>query len=278
MGKPMALNLRRAGHRVTGFDLADVVLEGMEMASSAAAAARNRDAVITMLPDGASVRAVLDEIMPALTATSECPASVFIDCSTVDMATARAMHTKAETTGLLMVDAPVSGGVVGAEAGTLTFMCGGSQSAFERARGLFEVMGSRAVHCGAGGAGQAAKACNNMILGVTMIGTCEAIALADRLGLDRQVLFDVVSSSSGSSWSMNSYCPAPGVGPQSPADRGYAPGFSAALMAKDLRLAQQADTEASTPLGTHALQIYERFVADGHGHLDFSAILRTLEG
>ncbi|WP_372675103.1 3-hydroxyisobutyrate dehydrogenase, partial [Aquicoccus sp.] len=235
MGAPMATNLAKAGHEVTGFDTAEVTIEGVTMANSAAEAASGQDVVITMLPNGKILRSVADEIIPAMA-----PGTGFVDCSTVDVESARAVAEKAAAAGLLPVDAPVSGGVGGAAGGTLTFMAGGSPEAFAKAEPLFEIMGQKAVHCGDPGAGQAAKICNNMILGATMIVTCEAFALADKLGLDRQKMFDVVSTSSGYSWSMNAYCPAPGIGPQSPADNDYKPGFAADLMLKDLRLSQQA--------------------------------------
>jgi 3-hydroxyisobutyrate dehydrogenase len=206
--------------------------------------------------------------------------AAFVDCSTVDVESARAVAAEAAAAGLLPVDAPVSGGVGGAAAGTLTFMAGGSPEAFAKALPLFEVMGSRAVHCGPSGNGQAAKICNNMILGVTMIATCEAFALADKLGLDRQAMFDVVSTSSGQSWSMTTYCPAPGIGPKSPADNGYRPGFAADLMLKDLRLSQQAAeaADADTPMGARATELYAAFVEqeDGRGR-DFSAMLPRFE-
>ncbi|MGB7244381.1 MAG: 3-hydroxyisobutyrate dehydrogenase, partial [Sulfitobacter sp.] len=202
--------------------------------------------------------------------------ALFIDCSTVEVESARNTSEAAEDAGVLAVDAPVSGGIGGASAGTLTFMAGGSEAAFAKAAPLFDIMGQKAVHCGDAGAGQAAKICNNMILGATMIATCEAFALADKLGLDRQKMFDVVSTSSGYSWSMNAYCPAPGVGPQSPADNGYAPGFAAELMLKDLGLSQQAaqSVDADTPMGQLAQRLYAQFVdnEDGRGK-DFSAML-----
>ena len=275
MGAPMARNLVAAGHAVTGYDVAGVTVEGVATAASVAAAARGRDAVITMLPDGAILARVTAEIVPAGR-----PGAVFIDCSTVDVASARAAAATATEAGLLAVDAPVSGGTAGAAAGTLTFMAGGSPEAFARARPLFEVMGARAVHCGAAGAGQAAKICNNMILGVTMIGVCEAFALADKLGLDRRAMFDVVSTSSGSCWSVNTYCPAPGIGPDSPADNDYRPGFAAELMLKDLGLSQQAAAavDAATPLGGRAAALYAEFVADGGRGRDFSAMLPWLAG
>ena len=273
MGAPMAANLARAGHEVTGFDVAGVTVEGVARAASAVEAATGRDAVVTMLPNGAILRAVYDEIVPVGQA-----GAVFIDCSTVDVDSARAAAEQATMAGLLAVDAPVSGGVGGAAAGTLTFMAGGTDAAFAAARPLFEIMGQKAVHCGAAGNGQAAKICNNMILGVTMVATCEAFALADKLGLDRQAMFDVVSTSSGYSWTMNAYCPAPGVGPTSPADNGYKPGFAAELMLKDLRLSQQAadSADAATPMGARATAYYEAFVADGGTGRDFSAVLPRL--
>jgi 3-hydroxyisobutyrate dehydrogenase len=271
----MAANLAMAGHHVTGYDTANVEAEGVSPAASAAEAATGRDAVITMLPSGAVLRAVSAQILPACA-----PGALVIDCSTVDVDSARAVAADAEAAGLHPIDAPVSGGTGGAVAGTLTFMAGGSAEAFARAAPLFETMGSRAVHCGPSGAGQAAKICNNMILGISMIGVCEAFALADKLGLGRQAMFDVVSTSSGACWSVNTYCPAPGIGPKSPADNGYKPGFAADLMLKDLRLAQQAAeaVDADTPLGTAAAALYARFVEeeDGSGR-DFSAMLPRFE-
>ncbi|WP_254442061.1 3-hydroxyisobutyrate dehydrogenase [Ruegeria arenilitoris] len=275
MGAPMAANLAKAGHDVTGFDTAGVSVEGVTKAETATDAVRGAEAVITMLPNGDILRAVADQIIPHME-----KGAVFIDCSTVDVDSTRAVAEQAEQSGLLAVDAPVSGGIGGAAAGTLTFMAGGSDTAFAKAAPLFDIMGQKAVHCGAAGAGQAAKICNNMILGVTMIATCEAFALADKLGLDRQKMFDVVSTSSGYSWSMNAYCPAPGVGPQSPADNGYKPGFAAELMLKDLRLSQQAaeSADADTPMGQIATALYEQFVEaeDGKG-MDFSAMLPRFE-
>ncbi len=275
MGAPMAANLAKAGHEVTGFDMADISVEGVTMVASGAEAATGADAVITMLPNGQILRAVADQVIPAMTA-----GAALIDCSTVDVDSARAVANQAANAGLLSVDAPVSGGIGGAAAGTLTFMAGGSEAAFAKAAPLFDIMGQKAVHCGEAGAGQAAKICNNMILGVTMIATCEAFALADKLGLDRQKMFDVVSTSSGYSWTMNAYCPAPGVGPQSPADNDYQPGFAAELMLKDLRLSQQAaeSADADTPMGHAATTLYEKFVEgeDGMGK-DFSAMLPRFE-
>ena len=276
MGRPMAENLARAGHQVAGFDVAGVTAEGCAAAPSAAAAARGAEVVITMLPDGPILRGVAAEVLPAMSA-----GAVLLDCSTVDVDSARAVAAEAGAKGVLPLDAPVSGGIGGAEAGTLTFMVGGSEQAFGIARPLFEVMGRKAVHCGPSGNGQAAKICNNMILGATMIATCEAFALADKLGLDRQAMFDVVSTSSGQSWTMNTYCPAPGIGPASPADNGYRPGFAAELMLKDLRLSQDAAraADADTPLGARATELYRRFVEDEDGRgRDFSAMLPRFEG
>ncbi|MDZ4095007.1 MAG: 3-hydroxyisobutyrate dehydrogenase [Paracoccaceae bacterium] len=275
MGSPMAANLVRAGHEVKGFDTAAPMPEGVQAAASAAEAAQAADVVITMLPNGAILRRVADQVIPAMPA-----GAVFCDCSTVDVASARDVAALATRAGLGALDAPVSGGVGGATAGTLTFMVGGTADSFARVTPLFDVMGQKAVHCGASGAGQAAKICNNMILGVTMIATCEAFALADKLGLDRQKMFDVVSTSSGYSWVMNAYCPAPGVGPKSPADNGYKPGFAADLMLKDLRLSQQAaeSADADTPMGQLAATLYQSFVEveDGKG-MDFSAMLPRFE-
>ncbi|MXQ07688.1 3-hydroxyisobutyrate dehydrogenase [Alphaproteobacteria bacterium GH1-50] len=275
MGAPMARNLAAAGHDVTGFDTAAPMPDGVAAADSAAAAATGAEVVVTMLPDGAILRAVADEVIPAMT-----PGAILLDCSTVDVDSARAVAAQASDAGLLALDAPVSGGVGGADAGTLTFMVGGPEDAYLTAKPLFEIMGQKAVHCGPSGNGQAAKICNNMILGVTMIATCEAFALADKLGLDRQAMFDVVSTSSGQSWSMNTYCPAPGVGPRSPADNGYRPGFAAELMLKDLRLSQQAaaSVDADTPMGVRARDLYAQFVEaeDGRGK-DFSAMLPRFE-
>ena len=275
MGAPMAANLVAAGHEVTGFDVVVKSLDGLTMAETAAAAAKGQDVVITMLPNGAILRQVAAEILPAMSGGSG-----FVDCSTVDVASAVAVAKDAEALGVLAVDAPVSGGIGGASAGTLTFMAGGSEAGFALAAPLFEIMGQKAVHCGASGAGQSAKICNNMILGVTMIATCEAFALADKLGLDRQKMFDVVSTSSGASWSINTYCPAPGIGPQSPADNGYKPGFAAELMVKDMALSQEAaeQVDAATPLGAAALDLYRRFVEDEGGKgKDFSAMLPLFE-
>ncbi len=255
--------------------MADVAIDGVTMAGSGAAVATGADVVITMLPNGQILRSVANEIIPVMS-----KGAAFVDCSTVDVDSARAVAEQATIAGLLPVDAPVSGGVGGAAGGTLTFMAGGSKDAFAKADPLFDIMGQKAVHCGDAGAGQAAKICNNMILGVTMIATCEAFALADKLGLDRQSMFDVVSTSSGYSWAMNAYCPAPGVGPQSPADNDYQPGFASELMLKDLRLSQQAaeSADADTPMGQAAAALYEQFVENEGGlGTDFSAMLPRFE-
>jgi len=270
MGAPMAANLVAAGHEVVGFDTV-ARPEGLPMADHAADAAAGADVVITMLPSGPILRTVAMQIVPVMDA-----GTVSLDCSTVDVESARAVADQAGAAGVMCLDAPVSGGIGGAAAGTLTFMVGGSDAAFEIASPLFEIMGQKAVHCGPSGNGQAAKICNNMILGATMIATCEAFALADKLGLERQAMFDVVSTSSGYSWSMNAYCPAPGIGPTSPADNDYKPGFASELMLKDLRLSQQAaeGADADTPMGRMARDVYAQFVeGEGRTGLDFSALL-----
>ena len=276
MGTPMAVNLTNAGHEVVGFDPVAAIPEGVTKAQTAQEAASGADVVITMLPNGAIAHSVASDILPVMT-----KGAVLLDCSTIDVASARTMYQLAQDHSIGFLDAPVSGGVGGASAGTLTFMVGGSDSAFTTAGPLFDIMGQKSVHCGAAGNGQAAKICNNMILGITMIGTCEAFALADKLGLDRQAMFDVVSTSSGYSWTMNAYCPAPGIGPQSPADNDYKPGFAADLMLKDLRLSQQAaiDVDADTPMGAAATALYQTFVEQENGAgQDFSAMLPRFEG
>lgn len=275
MGGPMAANLVAAGHKVIGFDLTAPPPEGVGRATTAAAAAQEAEVVITMLPNGQILRDVAKEVIPAMQEDA-----VLCDCSTVDVDSAKAVAAMAAERGLGSLDAPVSGGVGGATNGTLTFMVGGDAKSFEIVKPLFDVMGQKAVHCGEAGAGQAAKIFNNMILGVTMIATCEAFALADKLGLDREKMFDVVSTSSGQSWSMNTYCPAPGVGPQSPADNDYKPGFAAELMLKDLRLSQQAaeSADADTPMGKLAAALYSAFVeTEGGKGRDFSAMLPRFE-
>ncbi|MET4129349.1 3-hydroxyisobutyrate dehydrogenase [Roseovarius sp. MBR-6] len=275
MGAPMAANLAKAGHEVAGFDLAAPMPAGVSAATNAAEAAKGAAVVITMLPNGDILRRVAAEVIPAMD-----KGAVLLDCSTVDVQSARDVAAEAVAAGLHALDAPVSGGVGGAAAGTLTFMVGGGEDGFNIAGELFDIMGQKAVHCGPSGNGQAAKICNNMILGVTMIATCEAFALADKLGLDRQAMFDVVSTSSGYSWSMNAYCPAPGVGPKSPADNGYTPGFAAELMLKDLRLSQMAAeaADADTPMGRAARDLYAQFVEEEGGKgRDFSAMLPRFE-
>ena len=271
MGAPMARNLAAAGYAVRGFDIAAPCPGNVVPAGSAAEAAAGNDVVIAMLPDGDALRTVAADALPSME-----PGAVLLDCSTVDIGSARAVAGQAGELGIEFVDAPVSGGITGARKGTLTFMAGGAASVIERVKPLFEIMGSRAVHCGSAGAGQAAKICNNMILGATMIVTCEAFGLADRLGLDRQKMFDVVSSSSGYSWSMNAYCPAPSIGPEAPSDHGFKPGFAAELMLKDLRLSQQAaeSVDAHTPIGRKATEIYRSFVENEQGSgIDFSGII-----
>lgn len=275
MGAPMAKNLAQAGHNVVGFDTANVSVDGVKHAASAIDAATGADVVFTMLPNGDILRSVASDIIPVMS-----KGAVLADCSTVDVDSARAVAADATAAGLKALDAPVSGGVGGAAAGTLTFMVGGDSTGFDIVKPLFDIMGQKAVHCGPSGNGQAAKICNNMILGVTMIATCEAFALADKLGLDRQAMFDVVSTSSGYSWTMNAYCPAPGIGPKSPADNDYKPGFAAELMLKDLRLSQMAasSADADTPMGEIATKLYETFVETENGRgMDFSAMLPRFE-
>ena len=275
MGSPMAKNLTASGHEVLGFDITSPCPDGVTQVTNVAAVAAGANVVITMLPNGTIAKSVAAEVLSAMA-----QGSVLLDCSTIDVASAREIAQMADSRGVEFLDAPVSGGVACAVAGSLTFMVGGSDRAFGKARSLFDVMGQKVVHCGPAGNGQAAKICNNMILGITMIGTCEAFALADKLGLHRQAMFDVVSTSSGYSWSMNAYCPAPGIGPSSPADNDYLPGFAAELMLKDLRLSQQAatDADADTPMGAAATALYEAFVEheDGAGR-DFSAMLPRFE-
>jgi len=280
MGKPMAVNLMKAGFDVRCYDAMEAARNaasqaGLTVAASGQEAAKGAEALITMLPDGAIARQVWEAVLDGLL-----PGALAIDCSTIDLESARALHGLAAAKGLRAVDAPVSGGVGGASGATLTFMCGGEPDAHDAAGPFLAAMGKKIVRCGPAGSGQAAKICNNMVLGISMIGVCEAFALADRMGLDRKAMFDVVSTSSGSCWSINTYCPVPGVGPQSPADNDYAPGFAAALMLKDLRLAREAATStgARTPLGSHAAEIYEAFVAEGHGGKDFSAVILALSG
>ena len=283
MGGPMARNLLKAEHQVLGYDLSTEAVRRFEGAggkasASAGEAAAAAEGVVTMLPAGEHVRHAY--LGPNGLLAIAKPGTLFIDSSTIDVATARQVAAAAEAAGHLMVDAPVSGGVGGAEAATLTFMVGGSDAAFERAKPILEAMGRTIVHAGSAGAGQAAKICNNMILGVSMIAVCEAFALAEKLGLDKQKLFDISSKSSGQCWSLTSYCPVPGPVPTSPANRDYQPGFTAAMMLKDLRLAEAAaaGVGATVPLGAEAAQVYGMFVNAGHGGVDFSGIIRMLRG
>jgi len=282
MGGPMVANLVKGGHRVTGFDLstsacAQAKEHGAAIAASAAEAVKDADVVITMLPAGKHVLAVWGEVLPSVQ-----DGALLIDCSTIDVESARKAHAQAgeRKRDLATLDAPVSGGVGGAMAGTLTFMCGGSDEAFARAEPILKPMGARIVHCGDAGAGQAAKICNNMILGISMIGVAEAFVLAERLGLSHQALYDVASTASGQCWSLTTYCPVPGPVPTSPANNGYRPGFAAALMLKDLKLAQDAAnvSGATTPLGAEAAQLYSLFANAGHEGQDFSGIINFLRG
>jgi 3-hydroxyisobutyrate dehydrogenase len=280
MGNPMAANLVKAGHQVRGFDLvADnlktAAANGVTVSDSATAAVEGADVVVTMLPAGKHVLAVYGDIVAAAG-----KGTLFIDSSTIDVDSARKAHAIAGEAGMLSIDAPVSGGVGGAEAGTLTFMAGGSKDAFAKAEPILQPMAGKVVHCGDAGAGQAAKICNNMILGISMIGVGEAFVLAEKLGLSHQALFDVASTSSGQCWSLTTYCPVPGPVPTSPANRDYKPGFAAALMLKDLKLAQEAAQSAGavTPLGAEAAQLYALFDAMGHGGTDFSGIVKFLRG
>ena len=283
MGLPMAQNLLKADFAITGFDLNAQATEklaasGGSRANALADACKDAEVVITMLPAGEQVREVYlgdDGVLAAVP-----PGTLLIDSSTIDVKTARDVAQAAQSRGFAMVDAPVSGGVAGAEAATLTFMVGAEDDAFERARPLLEKMGKTIVHAGGPGNGQAAKICNNMILGASMIVVSEAFLLAEKLGLDAQKLFDISSKSSGQCWSMTSYCPVPGLVPTSPANRDYKAGFTAAMMLKDLKLAQAAAraTHATTPLGAGAAAVYERFMENGDGSVDFSGIIRYLRG
>ena len=281
MGGGMAANLAKAGHDVRAFDLSAGALDRAKAAGclpvdSAAAAIDGAEAIVTMLPAGKHVAQVYEEaVFPGAS-----PAAILIDCSTIDVAIARKLAEDAAARGLAAVDAPVSGGIAAANGGTLTFMVGGSEEAFSRAQPFLEAMGKAVIHAGASGAGQAVKMCNNLILAGTMIATCEGFALAEKLGLDPQVFYDISSKATGQSWSMTSYCPLPGVGPQSPADNDYQGGFATALMLKDLRLAMDAAAEAGAnlPLGTRSTELYAAFADAGHGGMDFSAIIKTAQG
>jgi 3-hydroxyisobutyrate dehydrogenase len=281
MGAPMAANLLKAGHQVTGYDIvasarAALARQGGRAAASAVEAAAAGEIVITMLPAGPQLREVYLGAEGVLARAQ--PGALLIDCSTIDVETARAVAGMAADSQFLMVDAPVSGGVIGAEAGTLTFMVGGEVAAFARAEPVLKAMGRTIVHAGRAGNGQSAKICNNMILGASMIAVCEGFALAEKLGLSVQTLFDICSKSTSQCWAMTGYCPVPGPVPAAPSNRGYAPGFTAANMLKDLRLAQQAAgaTAAATPLGAAAANLYQLFVDSGAGGLDFSGIMRFL--
>jgi 3-hydroxyisobutyrate dehydrogenase len=283
MGLPMVRNLLRAGHTLRAFDIAPACFEaaaraGATATGSAAEAAAEAELVITMLPEGRHVRAVY--LGPDGVIAASAPQALLIDCSTIDVATARAVSQAAMERDLEVVDAPVSGGVAGAENAALTFMVGGSEAGFARARPVLLQMGKAVIHTGPSGNGQAAKICNNMLLGISMIGVAEAFVLAERLGLRADKLFEVSSRSSGQCWSLTNYCPVPGLVPSSPANRGYQPGFTAAMMAKDLRLAQDAaqSVDAPTPLGAEARQLYALFVNGGRGALDFSAIIKMVAG
>jgi 3-hydroxyisobutyrate dehydrogenase len=281
MGGGMAANLVKAGHEVRAFDLSVAALDKAEKSGclpmgSATEAVRDAEAVITMLPASKHVRQVYESSV-----IGDAPASaILIDCSTIDVATAREEIEKAQKAGYAMVDAPVSGGIAAADAGTLTFMVGGADDAFAAARPFLEQMGKAVIHAGGAGAGQAAKICNNMLLGASMIATCETFVLAQKLGLDPQTFFDIASKASGQCWSMTTYCPLPGVGPQTPADRDYQGGFAAALMLKDLRLAMEAaqSVDSYTPMGSAAEDLYTRFAeALGGGTRDFSAIIKMID-
>jgi 3-hydroxyisobutyrate dehydrogenase len=281
MGGPMAANLVKAQHQVTAFDLSDAAVsgaveKGAAAAASTAEAVKDAEIVITMLPAGKHVREVYEKDVLGKAAKG----ALLIDCSTIDVDSARHVAALAEKAGYPMVDAPVSGGVGGATAGTLTFMVGGPDAAFAKARPFLEQMGKNIVHTGASGAGQAVKICNNMMLAVSMLGVAEAFMLGKRLGLDFQKIFDVTSTSSGQSWALTTYCPVPGPVPTSPANRDYQAGFTAAMMLKDLMLAQQAaiGAGASTPLGAEAAQLFNLFVGQGNGAKDFSGIIKMLDG
>jgi 3-hydroxyisobutyrate dehydrogenase len=280
MGGGMAPNLAKAGHEVRAFDLSEEALthaveRGCKHAGSTEESVKDADAVVTMLPAGKHVA----EVYRSQVFGKAPKTAILIDCSTIDVATAKTLEEEAAAAGYTMVDAPVSGGIAAAEGGTLTFMVGGSAEGFEKARPMLEKMGKAVIHAGGAGSGQAAKICNNMLLGATMAATCEAFALAEKLGLDLQTFYDISSKASGQSWSMTSYCPVPGVGPETPADRDYEGGFAAALMLKDLKLAMDAAKEAGayTPMGGEAEELYQRFVDRGGGTKDFSAIIKMID-
>jgi 3-hydroxyisobutyrate dehydrogenase len=276
MGGPMTANLVKAGEKVIAFDLVaasrdQARADGAAIAESSVSSVKGADVVITMLPAGKHVLSVWNEVIPAMA-----KGALIIDCSTIDVESAKQAHALATKHGIASVDAPVSGGTGGAKGATLTFMCGGEDKAFAAAKPVLEKMGKKIVHCGGAGAGQATKICNNMILAVSMIAVCEGFALAEKLGLSHQALFDVASTSSGQCWALTTYCPVPGPVPTSPANNEYKPGFAAALMVKDLTLAQDAakGAGAATPLGKHAQEIYKAFDAEGNGGMDFSGIIQ----
>ena len=278
MGSGMAANLVNGGHDVRAFDLSEAamkqaVADGATSAASLSQACEDSEAVVTMLPAGQQVLAVYNEVFGVASKSA-----ILIDCSTIDVESARKVTAQAEAAGYQMIDAPVSGGVAGAKAGMLTFMCGGAKAAFDLAEPILKQMGKTVIHAGEAGAGQAAKLCNNMLLAITMIGTCEAFALAEKLGLKDQVFFDIASKASGQNWSMTSYCPVPGPVPTSPANNDYQPGFASALMLKDLTLAMQAATQtnADTPLGAKAHALYEALCSQGHAAQDFSYMMERI--
>ena len=280
MGGGMAPNLAKAGHEVHAFDLSEealtaAVAKGCKRAKSTDEAVKDADAVVTMLPAGKHVAEVYRSHVLGKAPMS----AILIDCSTIDVATAKSVEDEAQAQGYTMVDAPVSGGIAAAEGGTLTFMVGGSKEGFQKAREYLEKMGKAVIHAGDAGSGQAAKICNNMLLGASMAATCEAFVLAQKLGLDPQTFFDISSKASGQCWSMTSYCPMPGVGPETPADREYEGGFAAALMLKDLKLAMEAAQKAGayTPMGGEAEELYQRFVDRGGGNKDFSALIKMID-
>ena len=279
MGGGMAANLVKAGHSINAFDLAEAALalakdNGCETFNNVREAVAGADAVVSMLPNGKIVESVYENDVIGYAPTS----AILLDCSTIDVATARKVAADAATAGYAMVDAPVSGGIAAANGGTLTFMVGGTAEAFARAEPILSAMGKAVIHAGEAGAGQAAKICNNMLLGASMIATCETFAMAEKLGLDLQTFYDISSKASGQNWSMTSYCPVPGVGPASPADNDYQGGFATALMLKDLKLAMEAaqSVGADTPMGKCAADLYQAFANGGSGGQDFSAIIKTL--
>jgi 3-hydroxyisobutyrate dehydrogenase len=280
MGGGMAANLVKAGHDVHAFDLSEAavataVAAGCQASATVREAVAHVDAVVTMLPNGGIVDRVYRDDVIGHAPTS----AILIDCSTIDVATARTVATAAEAGGYAIVDAPVSGGIAAANAGTLTFMVGGRDTAFASAEVILSAMGKAVIQAGGPGAGQAAKTCNNMLLGASMIATCETFALAKKLGLDLQTFFEISSKASGQNWSMTSYCPVPGVGPTTPADNGYAGGFATELMLKDLKLAMEAagSADADTPMGKRAAELYQQFADAGSAGLDFSAIIKTFD-